>query len=94
MDEPTSWYAIAPGWEVVDRSGATVGEVIAVVGDEDADIFDGLRIESPSGDELFARGEQVEDIVEGRVSLDADEHELDASPPGGAEITRDRDEEL
>ncbi|HEX2231898.1 MAG TPA: hypothetical protein VHG69_00855 [Thermoleophilaceae bacterium] len=94
MDEPTSWYAIAPGWEVVDRSGATVGDVIAVVGDEEADIFDGLRIETPGGDELFARGEQVEDIVEGRVALDANENELDASPPGGAEISRDRDAEL
>jgi hypothetical protein len=94
MDEPTSWYAIAPGWEVVDRSGATVGEVIAVVGDEEADIFDGLRLETAGGDELFARGEQVDDIVEGRVMLDADEHELDGSPPGGAEISRDRDAEL
>ena len=102
MDELTSWYAITPGWEVVDRSGATVGEVIAVVGDEDADIFDGLRLETPGGEELFARGEQVAeivegqvaDIVEGRVELDASEHELDATPPGGAEISRDRDAEL
>jgi hypothetical protein len=94
MDELTSWYAITPGWEVVDRSGATVGEVIAVVGDEDADIFDGLRLETPDGEEVFARGEQVADIVEGRVELDASEHELDATPPGGAEISRDRDAEL
>jgi len=70
MAEPTSWYAITSGWEVVDRSGARVGEVIGVVGDEDADIF------------------------EGQVALDADEQELDASPPGGAEISRDRDAEL
>ena len=94
MAEPTSWYAIVPGWEVVDRSGATVGEVTGVVGDEDADIFDGLRLETPGGEELFARGEQVADIFEGQVALDADEQELDASPPGGAEISRDRDAEL
>ena len=94
MDEPTSWYAIAPGWEVVDRSGAMLGDVTSVVGDEDADIFDGLLMESPGGDELFARGDQVAEIVEGRVALDADEHELDASPPGGAEVSRDRDAEL
>jgi hypothetical protein len=94
MDELTSWYAITPGWAVVDRSGATVGEVIAVVGDEDADIFDGLRLETPDGEEVFARGEQVADIVEGRVELDASEHELDSAPPGGAEISRDRDAEL
>ena len=93
MAELTSWYAIAPGWEVVDRSGATIGEVIAVVGDEDADIFDGLRLETPDGEEVFARGEQVADIVEGRVELDASEHELDSAPPGGAEISPDPDVE-
>jgi hypothetical protein len=94
MAEPTSWYAIVPGWEVLDRSGATVGEVTGVVGDEDADIFDGLRLETPGGEELFARGEQVADIFEGQFALGADEHELDASPPCGAEISRDRDAEL
>jgi hypothetical protein len=94
VDEPTSWYTITPGWEVVDRSGATVGEVVAVVGDEDADIFDGLRVETADGEEVFARGEQVADIVEGRVELDASEHELDSAPPGGSEISRDRDAEI
>ena len=94
MDEPTSWYAIAPGWEVVDGSGARIGVVTAVVADEEADIFDGLQLETPDGEECFARGDQVAEIVEGRVSLDAGPDELDASPPGGAEIRRDRDAEL
>jgi hypothetical protein len=94
MDEPTSWYAITPGWEVVDRSGATLGEVLGVVGDEDADIFDGLRLETPEGEEIFARGDQVADIVEGRVELDATEEDLDSAAPSGSEISRDRDEEL
>jgi hypothetical protein len=93
MAEPTSWYAIVSGWEVVDRSGNRLGEVTAVVGDEEADIFDGLRVEA-GGEELYARGDQVAEIVEGRVSLDASAEELDASPPGGAEVTRDRDAEL
>ena len=93
MDEPTSWYAIVPGWEVVDRSGNRLGEVTAVVGDEDADIFDGLRIDA-GGKDLYARGDQVGEIVDGRVSVDASADELDASPPGGAEVTRDRDAEL
>ena len=93
MDEPTSWYAIVPGWDVVDRSGNRLGEVVEVVGDQDADIFDGLRVDA-AGEDLYARGEQVADIVEGRVSLDASAEELDASPPGGAEVSRDRDAEL
>ena len=94
MADPTSWYAIEAGWQVVDADGSPLGSVIAVVGDQDADIFDGLRLETPGGEELFARGEQVAEIVEGQVALDADENELDASPPGGAEISRDRDAEL
>jgi len=77
MARPTSWYTIEQGWEVRDRSGAAVGEVIAVVGDEDADIFDGLRYES-GGEERFVEGARVGEIVEGRVSLEADVAELEA----------------
>ena len=98
MAEPTSWFTIQEGWEVADRAGVVIGEVLAVVGDEDADIFDGLRFETEGGDERFAPGERVAEIVEGRVTLDAELAELGESPseeePGGAEITRDRDAEL
>jgi hypothetical protein len=78
MAEPTSWYAIQPGWEVRDRSGTTVGEVAAVDGDEDADILDGLRFETADGDELFVEGARVGEIVEGVVNLDAALSELEA----------------
>ena len=98
MAEPTSWFTIQEGWEVADRAGVVIGEVLAVVGDENADIFDGLRFETEGGDERFAPGERVAEIVEGRVTLDAEMAELGESPseeePGGAEITRDRDAEL
>ena len=97
MAQPTSWFTIEPGWEVRDRSGATVGEVTAVVGDEDADIFDGLRFETSGGEERFVEAARVGDIVEGGVNLEADLAELEESAPdepGGAEITRDRDSEL
>jgi hypothetical protein len=89
MPEPTSWFTIALGWDVQDRSGAVVGEVTAVIGDQDADIFDGLRFETAGGEERFASGDQVGAIVEGRVSLTARLDELRLSPdeaPGGAEI--------
>jgi hypothetical protein len=92
MAEPTSWYMIEPGWDVLDRSGAPVGEVIAVVGDQDADIFDGLRVETSDGDERFVLAERVGEIVEGQVSLDAALPELEAAAddddlaPGGAEL--------
>jgi hypothetical protein len=97
MAAPTSWFTIEPGWEVLDRSGATVGEVAAVVGDEDADIFDGLRFEGSDGEERFVEAGRVGEIVEGRVSLEVDLAELDqsaAEEPRGAEFARDRDAEL
>ena len=98
MAERTSWFALEPGWEVLDRAGRSIGEVTAVVGDADADIFDGLRFETQDGHERFAPGERVRDIVEGSVALDAELAELEESPaddePAGAEPRRDRDEEL
>jgi hypothetical protein len=96
MAEPTSWLTIEQGWDVEDRAGAHLGEVVAVVGDQDADIFDGLRFETGDGEERFVEAARVGDIVEGRVSLDADQAELDqaeAEPPGGAELSRDLDAE-
>ena len=98
MADPTSWFTIEQGWEVQDRSGAVVGEVLAVVGDEDADIFDGLRFETGDGDERFVEADRVDAIVEGRVSIDASADELEAEggakEPGGVELHRDRDAEL
>jgi hypothetical protein len=77
MADPTSWFTIEPGWEVQDRAGAVVGEVTLVVGDEEADIFDGLRFETGDGDERFIEAERVGEIVEGRVSLEAELAELE-----------------
>ena len=97
MADPTSWFTIEQGWEVHDRSGALIGEVLAVVGDENADIFDGLRFETGDGDERFVEADRVGEIVDGRVRLEAGADELedhDVEPPGGAELSRDRDAEL
>jgi len=88
---------IAPGWEVLGRSGGRLGVVTAVVGDEDADIFDGLRFESPDGEQRFVTAARVSEIVEGRVTLTADLAELErssAAPPAGMEVRRDREAEL
>jgi hypothetical protein len=94
MAEPTSWYTIEQGWEVRDRSGDAVGKVTSVVGDEDADIFDGLRFES-GGEEHFVEGARVGEIVEGRVSIEAELAELEApgAPQPGGEPSSDRDAE-
>ena len=97
MAELTSWYAIEKGWDVQGRDGTAIGTVAAVVGDEDVDIFDGLRIEAGDGEELFAPADRVSEIVEGLISLDADLAELETpeeAAPGGVEVSRDRDAEL
>ena len=72
MAEPTSWFTIERGWDVEDGSGAVIGAVTEVVGDEDADIFDGLRFEGEDGEERFVVAERVGEIVEGRVKLEAE----------------------
>jgi len=41
--------AIEPHWRVVGRDGADLGEVCAVVGDSDEDIFDGLAVTRRGG---------------------------------------------
>jgi hypothetical protein len=98
MTDPVSWLMIDSGWAVVDRSGAAVGEVTRVVGDPDADIFDGLRFETRGGGERYVPADRVGEIVEGRVSLEAELAELDEAPasdePRGAELRRDRGREL
>ena len=88
--ERTSWLTIEPGWEVEDASSTLVARVSAVVGDPDADIFDGLRVTTDDGDELYVPADAVGAIVEGRVSLDAPVASFSPAPadeePGGAEI--------
>src|SRR4051812_19402761 len=97
MADPTSWFTIERGWNVQDRPGGLIGEVAEVVGDQDADIFDGLRFEGEDGEERFVEAGRVGEIVEGTVTIDAEREELEegdaeAAEPGGAEITPARDE--
>jgi hypothetical protein len=64
MADPVAWLVIEPGWEVVDASGKRVGKVDEVLGDREADIWDGLTV---SGD--YVPAENVASIVEGRITL-------------------------
>jgi hypothetical protein len=92
-----SWYMIEEGWEVVDTAGRLAGEVHGVVGDQDADIFDGLMVMTPGGIQSYVPAERVGSIEDGRISVRIDAGALpdeDESPPGGRELRRDRSEEL
>lgn len=91
MADPVSWKVVEPGWAVVDEAGAEVGTVEQVVGDPEADIFDGLAVRR--GRDLMPKpayvpSEQVGAIEEGTVhlSLDGDAFahldDYEAPPPG------------
>jgi hypothetical protein len=70
MADPVSWIMIEAGWEVVAADGSPVGRVDEVVGDENADIFNGLKIITGLlGSPKYVPSEQVGEIVEGTVHL-------------------------
>jgi hypothetical protein len=62
--DPVSWLLVEPGWWVLDASGEKVGKVEEVLGDEQTDIFHGLRVD---GEEILA--ERVAEIREGEIRL-------------------------
>ena len=98
MANEVSWLLIEPGWRAIGGGGGPVGEVIEVVGDPEADIFDGLRVVL-DGQRRYVPADRVSSIVEGEVRLDADTTELERleageEPPRGKEIERDRSREL
>ena len=72
MSDPVSWLVIEPGWEVVGADGASVGKVHEVLGDPEADIFDGLQVSAGVlGETRYVPAEEVGVITEGRVQLTA-----------------------
>ena len=79
MADPVAWLLVDRGWEVVSSDGPKVGTVEEVLGDENADIFDGLAVapgllKKPK----YVPAERVGEIVEGRVVLELTRVEFDA----------------
>jgi hypothetical protein len=100
-DEPTtvSWKVVEPKWKVISADGIAVGEVYLTVGDENADIFDGLAITHHGGPALlhdytdrprYVSAEQVASIQQGIVRLTITAQESGQLPvhqaPESAEI--------
>jgi uncharacterized protein YrrD len=92
MADPVSWFLIEPGWRVVDSKGDEVGYVEEVVGDSNADIFNGLAITKRlfSG-KRYVPAEQVAAITDGFVTLRLTHEQVDAldqfeEPPPSEEI--------
>ncbi len=95
-----SWKVIENGWAVHASDGEQVGVVFLVVGDENADIFDGLAITQHGGFAFhnyvdrphYVEAEKVGEIDDSeRVSLTITADETRAlplhDPPESAEIS-------
>ena len=78
MADPASWKVVERGWAVAASDGNEVGKVDQVLGDAEADIFDGLAVGTGTvlTRPLYVPSEQVGAIEEGTVHLtiDADEY--------------------
>lgn len=73
MSEPVSWFVVEPGWRVLGPGGEELGTVDEVLGDEEADIFNGLRVHSrPLAAPTYVPAERVTEIREGEIVLDSD----------------------
>ena len=70
MADPVSWLQIEQGWNIVTSDGVIIGMVAQVEGDKQADIFDGLAVESRQPTQIrYVPGEQVGAIYPGEVTL-------------------------
>jgi hypothetical protein len=90
MADPVAWKVVEPGWAVVASDGSEVGKVGQVLGDPEADIFDGFSVGAGTvlDKPLYVPSEQVGAIEEGTVHLtiDADAYgrltPYEKPPPG------------
>ena len=78
MADPVAWTVVERGWAVAASDGSEVGNVVEVLGDPEADIFDGLAVGVGTvlNRPVYVPSEQVGAIEEGTVHLtiDADEY--------------------
>jgi uncharacterized protein YrrD len=105
LGDPTSYRTLAKGAEVYSRDGAKLGEVEHVLADPDADIFDGIVLDTSllPGGHRFVDARQVDEIFERGVLLRLDRAAAETLPepsenPAALEVTADdvaeRDDEL
>ena len=82
MADPRSWYVVEKGWKVRAADGTDVGTVDEVLGDETADIFDGLAVSKGlTSAPVYVPSEAVDEIVEGAVKLSLAGPEVDGLAP-------------
>ena len=74
MADPVAWKVVERGWAVAASDGNEVGKVNEVLGDPEADIFDGLAVGAGAvlDRPRYVPSEQVGAIEEGTVHLTID----------------------
>jgi uncharacterized protein YrrD len=83
MADPVSWKVAERGWSVVASDGSEVGKLDEVLGDPEADIFDGLAVGAGTvlDRPVYVPSENVGAIEEGTVHLTIGAAEYEQSPP-------------
>jgi len=83
MADPVAWTVVERGWAVTASDGSEVGKVNEVLGDPEADIFDGLAVGAGAvlDRPRYVPSEQVGAIEVGTVHLTIDPDEYGRQPP-------------
>ena len=83
MADPVSWKIAERGWSVVANDGNEVGKLDQVLGDTEADIFDGLAVGAGTvlDRPVYGPSEKVGAIEEGTVHLGIDSEEYEQLSP-------------
>ena len=83
MADPVAWTVAERGWSVVANDGTEVGKLDQVLGDTEADIFDGLAVGAGTvlDRPLYVPSEKVGSIEEGTVHLGIDSEEYEQLSP-------------
>jgi hypothetical protein len=82
LGAPSSYLALEPGAPVLSSDGKPLGEVEHVLADADADIFDGIVLDTSvlPGGQRFADASQIDEIYERGVVLTVDAGEAEQLP--------------
>jgi hypothetical protein len=79
LGNPASYLVVPDGSAVLSSDGREIGTVEHVLADVDADVFDGVIVDTPGG-HRFADADQVEAIYERGVVLRLTEGEAERLP--------------
>lgn len=86
LGKPSSYLALETGAPVYSCDGEPLGKVEHVLGDPDADIFDGIVLDTSvlPGGHRFVDGAHVEEVFEGGVLLKRDRAGAEGAPQPSA----------